>query len=273
MATSGLLLALAAASIHALWNTILARADDTEAAAAVALGVGAVAFAPAAIVLWRVEPAAWKYIGASSVLELVYWTLLAAAYRRAELSVVYPVSRGLAPLLVLVVGVVLLGTETSWTQAAGVCLVAVGVVLVRGWGGRADWRGVLFGVAIAACTAGYTLVDKEGIQHANPVTYLELELLVPALGYGLATVARRGFPAVRRQLRPAVAAAGLGTFGAYLLVLLALRISPAAAVSAVRETSVVIAAGLARVVLRERVGRGRLAGAVLVAGGVAILGF
>ncbi len=271
MATSGLLLALAAASIHAGWNTILARTDDTEAAAAVALALGALVFAPAAILLWRVEPAAWKYIGASSAFQFVYWTLLATAYRRAELSVVYPVARGLAPVLVLVAGVALLGAESSPTQAAGVCTVALGVVLVGGLGARAGRQGVLFGIAIAVCIAGYTLVDNEGVRHANPVTYLELELLLPAIAFAGVAVARRGLPAVRRQLRLSVALAGIGTFGAYALVLLALRIAPAAAVSAVRETSVVIAAALARLVLREPVGRGRLAGAVLVAGGVALL--
>jgi drug/metabolite transporter (DMT)-like permease len=273
VATSGLLLALAAACVHATWNLLLARAKDTQAAGAIAICVGVIAFAPVAASVWRVEPAAWKYIVTSGCFELAYWSLLATAYRRAELSVVYPVGRGLAPLLVLAIGVSFLGTKTSWLQGAGVCLVAVGIVLVRGFKVRADRIGLLFGVGIAGCIAAYTLVDKHGIQHANPIAYLEMDLLFPAVGYGVTVFFLKGLPAIRRELGVPIVLAGLGTFSGYLLVLLALRIAPAAPVSAVRETSVVIAAVLARIFLRERVTRGRLAGAALVAAGIALLSF
>ena len=273
MATSGLLLALAAACVHATWNLLLARARDPQIAGAIAIVVGAAAFAPLAAAVWRVEPAAWKYIVTSGCFELAYWALLATAYLKAELSVVYPVGRGLAPLLVLAVGVLFLGAATSWLQGAGVALVAVGIVLVRGFTRRADRTGVLFGIAIAACIATYTLVDKHGITHANPISYLEIDLLFPALGFGVPLMVVRGFPAVRAELGVTVVLAGLGTFSAYLLVLLALRVAPAASVSAVRETSVVIAAVLARIFLRERVTRSRIAGAALVAAGIALLGF
>src|SRR3989442_241133 len=81
----------------------VARAADVEAATAAALPVGLVVFAPVAVVWWRVEGAAVPFVVASSGLELAYVALLAAAYRRAELSLVYPLTRGLAPVLVLVV--------------------------------------------------------------------------------------------------------------------------------------------------------------------------
>lgn len=272
MPPSGLALALAAACIHAAWNLLLARSPNTQAAGVVVVWSGIVAFAPAAAWFWRVEPAAWKYIVASGFLELVYWSLLTAAYRRADLSVVYPVARGVAPVLVLVVGATLLGAGTSLAQGGGVFLVALGVFLVRGLRGHADRRGVVFGLAIASCTAGYTLVDKHGIVHANAIAYLEMDLLIAALGYGVAMTALSGFATIRREIRPSIVLAGLGMFSGYLLVLLALRLAPAAAVAAVRETSIVIATGFATLVLRERVGATRLAGAVLVAGGVALLG-
>lgn len=255
--------------MHALWNVLLARARDVEAATAVALVVAEVVFAPVAWAAWRVHPEVWPYLVASGALQLVYFALLATAYRVAELSVVYPVARGTAPVLVLVVGVVALGHATSAVQVAGVCLVGAGVLLVRGV--RGGGRGTPFGLVIAATIAAYTLVDKQGVQHAGAVPYLELGMLGPTLVYAGAVLRTRGAAALRREWRPPTVVAGIATFGAYTLVLLALQRAAAAPVAAVRETGVVVAALLARSVLREPVGRGRLVGAVAVAGGIAAL--
>jgi drug/metabolite transporter (DMT)-like permease len=269
---SALAFALAAAWVHALWNILLARARDPEAAAAVALVTAVLVFAPVTALTWDVRPGVWPFLLASGALQLLYFTLLAAAYRRVALSVVYPLSRGTAPVLVLVVGIVALGKSSSWGQAAGVVLVGVGVLLVRGVGGGADvGRGVAFGLGIACCIAAYTLVDKHGITHAAPISYLELTMLLPALVYAGAVAKLKGRDSLRREVSAATVAAGLATFGAYALVLAALERASAASVAAVRETSVVIATLLAGLVLRERVGPGRLAGAALVAGGVALL--
>lgn len=270
MALSALMLALAAAFVHAGWNLLLARARDPEAATAVALVVAIVVFAPVTAVVWRVELAVWPYLVASSALQLVYFVLLIAAYRRAALSVVYPIARGLAPVLVLVAGVVAVGASTSWAQGAGVALVAGGVVLIRGLR-HPDRVGIAFGVAIACVIAAYTLVDKHGIVHATPIVYLELGMIPATLAYAGGVVWLRGLPAVRAEVNAASFAAGIATFGAYALVLAALARASAASVAAVRETSVVVAAALAAIVLKERVGPVRFAGAVLVAGGVALL--
>jgi drug/metabolite transporter (DMT)-like permease len=267
MPVSALLLTLGAAGVHALWNVLLARARDVQAATAVALVVAEVVFAPVAVAAWRVEPEAWPYLVATGALQLVYFALLAAAYRVAELSVVYPIARGTAPVLVLVVGVVVLGRSASALQVAGVCLVAAGILLVRGL--RGDARGVPAGLAIACVIASYTLVDKEGVQHAGAVPYLELSMIAPTVVFAGVVWRGRGAAALRREWRPATFVAGVATFGAYALVLLALQRAAAAPVAAVRETSVVIAALLARRVLREPAGAARLAGAAAVAGGIA----
>lgn len=272
MPVSAFLLALAAAFVHALWNLLLARARDPEAAGAVALLVAVVVFAPLAALQWELESEAWPYIAASSLLELVYFALLGAAYRRAEVSVVYPLARGLAPVLVLVVGVLALDAESSAAQAVGVVLVGVGVLFVRGLRRPAAASGVLFGLAIACSIAAYTLVDDEGIRYANAVTYLELVLIVPAIGYALGVAWFKGGAALRAELRPASFLAGVGMWVAYGLVLAALARAEAAPVAAVRETSIVIATVGAALFLHEKVGRWRLAGAVLVAIGVALLG-
>ena len=237
----------------------------------IALVVSVVVFAPVAVVVGGVESAVWPYIAVTSCLQLVYFVLLIAAYRRAELSVVYPVARGIAPVLVLVAGVVLLGNATSWTQTVGVVVVATGVLLIRGLHVRGDWLGVGFGLVIAGVIAAYTLVDKDGIRYASAIVYLELSMIMPAAVYAGGVVVLRGKAAVRSELKLTSFLAGIATFTAYALVLAALRLAPAASVAAVRETSVLIATVLAALVLHERVTRWRYAGAALVVGGIALL--
>ncbi len=266
------LLALAAAFLHALWNVLLARETDVHAATAVAMVASVIAFAPVAVLRWDVDSRVWPYVAVTAVLQLVYFALLAVAYGRAELSFVYPIARGVAPVLVLVVGAAVLGAGASAGQAVGVVLVGVGVILVRGLGGPHDRLGLALGVSIAAVIAAYTLVDKQGIRYADPIVYLELGMAPAALAYA-ATIAvlHRGTTRIRAAAGPRPVAAGLLSFAAYALVLAALSLAPAAAVAAVRETSVLIATALAWLVLHERVGRVRAAGAVLVVAGVALL--
>jgi drug/metabolite transporter (DMT)-like permease len=255
MPASALGLALAAALVHALWNLLLAGARDSQAATAVGMCVGCVVFLPALV--GDVSSDAVPWLVASAVLELAYFALLALAYSRAELSAVYPLARGSAPVFVLAVAGVPLAL-----QAVGVVLVAIGVVLVRGGG-----RGSLLALAVGACIAGYTLVDKEGLNHADALTYLELVLVVPAVAYA----AWIGRTRLRAALGWRPALAGVGMFVAYGLVLLALRLAAAAPVAAVRETSIVIATLLGTVVLHEAVGRWRVLGSVVIVAGVAAI--
>lgn len=272
MPASALALALGAAFLHAFWNLILARAPDVEAATAIALVAGVVAFAPVAAVAWEAESEVWPFLVATSLLQLTYFVLLAAAYGRAELSFVYPIARGSAPVLVLLAGLVVLDETASVAQVGGVLLVAAGVLLVRGVGGRARAGDLGLALAIAACIAAYTLLDQRGIRYASPVVYQELSMIPVAIGYLALTLGRRGRRAVRNAIGLPAVAAGLLTFGAYILVLAALARAPAAPVAAVRETSVVIATALAAPLLQERVGLARVAGAALVVVGVVLLG-
>jgi drug/metabolite transporter (DMT)-like permease len=270
MPASALAFALAAAGLHALWNLLLARSRDVESATAVALVVAEVVFAPVAVAVWRVDSGVWPWLVGSGLAEIAYFALLATAYRKASLSVVYPIARGGAPVLVLGLSVVALGRATSWRQAAAVALVVAGILLVRGLR-SADPAGLLFGLAIASCIAGYTLIDKRGITHAGPIPYLELSMVGPTVVYAGAVLRVKGRAAVRAAVGPASIAAGVATFVAYALVLAALQRASAASVAAVRETSVVVAAALATVVLKERVTATRFAGACLVVAGVALL--
>jgi drug/metabolite transporter (DMT)-like permease len=271
MPASAFGLALAAAFLHAAWNVLIARARDPEAATGVALVAAVVFFAPVAAATWDAESEVWPYLLGTATLHLVYFALLGGAYRRAELSVVYPLGRGLAPILVLVGSAAVLGVTPSAAEAAAICLVGAGILLVRGFRRDAPWTGVAFGLAIAVCIAAYTLVDKEGIQHANPITYLELATALAGAVYVSGILSVKGTAALGREVNAATIVAGLAMFGAYALVLAALRLAPAASVAAVRETSIVIATVGAALILRERFGLARMVGAALVVAGLALL--
>jgi drug/metabolite transporter (DMT)-like permease len=221
---------------------------------------------------------ALPFIAASAALELVYFVLLARAYAGGELGVVYPTARGLAPVLVLAAGVFGLGKGVSVLAALGVVLVAAAVLLVGArretraprekfdeppGGGRRD---LAFGLAIGVTIAGYTLVDSEGLDHADPIPYLFLIAAVSAVAYNGGLLAT----GTRPELSPKMLAAAAATFGAYAMVLAALQLAPPAAVAAVRESSIVIAAVLAWLFLGEP---RRLGPAVLVAAGVAAIAY
>jgi len=267
-------LAFTAAWLHAGGNVFLGRRSEPEAAVALMLLIGVVAFAPVAALTWRVEAEAVPYIVASALLELGYFAFLAAAYRAADVGLVYPVARGSAPVLALLGAVVIMGRSTSAGQIVGVVAVTIGILLVCGVGiadASSDRRGVLLALATAVFIAGYTLVDKEGLEHAGPIPYIELVLIGPALVYGAFVLRTRGGAAIRGEATPRLVLVALLLFGTYILVLLSLREAPAASVSAVRETSVVIATVLAALAAHQPLRPSRVAGASLVAFGVALV--
>ena len=261
---------LASAGLHAFWNWLVADARDSHATGAVALLTAAAVFAPVAALTWEVDASAWPYIAASAALELAYFALLAAAYERADLSFVYPIARGAAPVLVLAVSVAALGASISGGEAAGVLAIAAGVLLVRGVG-RGAGSGLALALGVAACIAGYTLVDDEGVRHAAALGYFEAVLLLTAPIYAVAVAATRGGGALRAALSRRSAAAGVAMFAAYALTLAALEVAEAAPVAALRETSVVMATAAAAIAAREHVPPRRLAGAVIVVVGIALI--
>jgi drug/metabolite transporter (DMT)-like permease len=277
---SAFALALGAAFLHATWNVMLAGARDSEAATAVATLCGVALLAPVALITGGVSAEALPFAGASAVLHVGYLALLARAYQGGEVSVVYPVSRGTAPVLVLAFGAAALNEGVSTAAVMGVFAVSAGVFLVGAGREISTYepklvqppgRDLVFGLAIALTIAAYTLVDAEGVDHAQAPAYLFL-LLAPSSVVYAGALALRGRN-LRAELRPRAFVTGACIVGAYGSVLAALRLADAAPVAAVRESSVVIAAFLAAVFLNERVDARRLSGALLVVAGVAAIAY
>ena len=176
-------LALTAAFFHATWNLLLARARDKNAAIGVAMVFGPIVVLPIALFDWHFEAGAIPYALFSALLELAYFAMLAWSYQRAELSLIYPIARGLAPVFVLILGAVLLGSAPSQVQALGILIVGMGVILVRGLRAPASLVDVLAAVGIAVLIASYTLVDQQGLQYADPISYLVVVVLLPGAVY------------------------------------------------------------------------------------------
>jgi uncharacterized membrane protein len=262
---------LASAALHAGWNTLIAAARDTHATMAVAVLAGVIAMAPVAALTWEMDASAWPYVVASAAFELGYFALLASAYASgAGVTAVYPIARGAAPVLALAVSVAFLAAKVSTVQAAGVVLVAAGVLAVRGLR-RPEGRAVPLALAVAACITGYTLVDDRGVEHASATAYFEAALVLGTVPYALAVARRSGLAAVRAAVEPRAVLAGVAMATAYLLILLALERAQAAPVAALRETSIVMAVLAAAAAGRSRVTAARLAGAVAVTAGAAAI--
>ena len=264
------MIVIAAALVHALWNLLLSKSnDDDQSRTAAVILIGAVALLPFALADFRVEPAAWPFIAVSAVFELAYFALLSTAYARAPAGVVYPLARGSAPVFVLFVSVAFLGGRFGLLSIAGMIMITVGVVVVRGLSGPVRSGAVLLAPAIGACIAGYTLVDSVGLRHAAPAAYLEIVLLITGLCYAAVALRMRGWPALRSTIGWRAALTGAGMAASYVLVLFALTMAPAAPVAALRETSVVLLVIMLAITGRERVTAARVLGAVLVCLGVA----
>lgn len=254
--------------LHAGWNVLLAGARDSVAAAGALFGFGALWLAPAALLTGAdVSSEALPYVAVAAGFQLLYFVLLARAYGGGELGVVYPVGRGFAPIVVLGVSVVVLGVAVSALAALGVGLVALGVGLLAA-NRPGTRRDLVFGLAIGASIAGYTLVDSEGIRYAEPLSYLFLVTAPCAAAYCAALIVSGRAAELRAELTARNAVAAAAVAGAYAMVLAALQLAPAAPVAAVRESSVVLAALFAWLFLGEP---RRLFPAVLVAGGVAAI--
>lgn len=271
------LVVLLGAALHASWNALVKSSPDTfmdavlVAAGSAALAVAALPFLPVP------DPASWPFAAASAVLQIAYFALLAAAYRTGDMSLVYPLMRGSAPLIVAAAGTVLLGEHLSPGAWAGVLLISGGVLGLALASRRLPEAGVapvLFALANAAVIASYTFVDALGARlSGHPASYTFWILGLPALPLILWAAVRRPHD-LRAYLRRRWAVGLVGgacSLGSYALALWAMTVAPVAAVAALRETSILFGVALAAFLLKERVERRRVAAALAVAAGAVAL--
>ena len=297
-------LVLFVAVLHVVWNALLKTSGDTLRTASRAMIVGVVALAPAVLTAWwlsgrpSIPAGALALAVLSGFLEAAYFICLAAAYQRGDLSVVYPIARGTAPILSVTLGIVVLGERLAPAGALGVVALLAGILLVQqpwrmiagvrrrrssgagpGWPGAAEYA-LLTGVTIAA----YSAVDRAAVQSVAP--WLYAGVVFPVCAVALAAWVR--LVADRRAvMRPAFApprspaswlrsgTAGVVSLAAYALILLAYTLAPLTAVAPLRESSVVLASAWGAIRMREALGARdrarRIGGACFVLAGAVLL--
>jgi uncharacterized membrane protein len=278
---------LVSAGLHVAWNVRIKTAGDPLRAATVGMIAATVGIVPLGIAAWSLAgrpalPIEGIALGVvSGAVEAVYFILLSAAYRRGDLSVVYPIARGTAPLLAVAVGVALLGERLGVTGSIGVALLLIGfLVLQRPWQAIRD-RGldpsVAFALATGVSIAAYSAIDRVGARLIDPLTYAAILWVTAAalLVTWVRVVAGGGlFRGGREQIRNA-AIGGWLTLAAYLLILWAFSVAPLSGVAPLRESAAVFAAAWGSVRLGEAVDRGdtarRIGASVLIVAGAVLL--
>ncbi len=282
-----------AAVLHVTWNVLLKTAGDPLRAAAIGMATAAVVICPLAVVVWlatgRPEVATYSLgLGVvSGVLEAAYFALLASAYRRGDLSLVYPLARGTAPLLAVAVGVGILGERLGTAGFIGVAALLLGMLaLQRPWqylraAGRASSGAAGFALLTGVAIAAYSAVDSVGVKGTTPITYAGLIWATCTVFlWCYVWVYRRSGGSVmdRDDHRFDARRAGVGgliTLGAYLLILVAFAVAPLTAVAPLRESAIVLASGWGAIRMREASDRRdawrRIGAAALVLAGALLL--
>jgi drug/metabolite transporter (DMT)-like permease len=270
-------LVLLAALFHATWNALVKTSGDRLSVLAM---VNACSSIIAIVMLPFVDlPArdSWGYLLASIVLHTGYYVFLVEAYRFGDLSHVYPLARGLSPLLVAGAAVIFAGELLPAKAFFGVVLACAGIVSLsfdRGPPWRNDARPLLFALGTAAFIASYTIVDGIGVRRSGAVAgYVAWLFALDAIPIVLVAwlVHRRDFRwAIRNEWKKG-AAGGVLALAAYGMVIWAMSVSAMAAVSALRETGVIFAALIGTILLKERFGALRVSSAIMVAAGIILM--
>lgn len=266
---------LFSALLHAGWNALLKAVDDRAGV------LGAVSFVHAATGLVLIalspapDPASWPYIFLSTVVHYGYYLLLFRAYRHGDLSQVYPISRGLAPAFVATSAFLILGEDLGPQGWAGLGAISLGICLLAVQRGAAKADPATLGLAIVLglCIGTYSVADGIGVrQSGTAMGYIGWLFLCEApVPLAIALHRRRSREKIARRTLLLGLMGGLFAVLAYALVLYAKTIAPLGAVSAIRESSVIIAALIGVVIFGERPWKGRLLAALIVAAGVVAL--
>jgi phosphonate utilization associated putative membrane protein len=276
---------LLGAVLHAGWNTLVKSSGDKEVDTALVHFLGAVVALPLLFLAGLPPPVAWPFIVGSLLIHIAYYVTLAGAYKHGELGMTYPIMRGSAPLLVALGSSLVLGESLSPMAWVGVIAVTGGVALVGlAHPGQAlhHRRALAFALTNAVVIAAYTFVDGKGVRLTvgagySAMAYVMLLFVLDGLPYPALVYWRRSLTdrqailLYARRRWPLAALGGAASIGSYAIALWAMTRAPVAAVSALRETSVLFATALGVWVLKERFGAQRATGAAVIVGGVVAL--
>ena len=265
---------LAAAALHAGWNAVVKLgADRYQSILAMSVAQGLIGLVMVLAYPLPNPGGAWPWLLASAVVHTFYKLFLAAAYERGDLSRVYPISRGSAPVMVAIFSILALSEAVATQQYAGIFLVAIGIMLMaRGIWTGGEARGLLpFALCAAVCTAAYSVIDGLGARIAGSASaftgwlFLSDAILITATC--ILWRGRRALPQTRR-LWTMGSVAGAMSLGAYWIVIWAMTIAPIPLVTALRETSVLFATAIGIIWMGERATGSKILAACLILAGI-----
>ncbi len=270
-------LVLLAALMHASWNAVVKSDTDRQTSLALVMLAGipfGLALLPFA---GRMGQEAWIWLAGSVFVHCLYYACLLKAYRFGDLSQVYPIARGLGPLLVALASGFVFSEALSAQELAGVAIVSLGIASLA-FGGRhspaENRHALIFAVLTGLCIASYTVIDARGVRSAgDPLAYIAWLNIAEAPWIAVLALGTRGraFIAASRHGWKRGLAGGVVAATGYAIAMYAFSRSGAAHVAALREISVIFAAAIGALLLGEGFGWRRILAAMLVAGGLILM--
>ena len=268
-----LLAVLGSAFLHALWNALIKTGTSRLGAmvilsiAEVPIGLAVAAFRPLP------APQVWKWVLMAGCAHFFYKFFLTYAYDRGDLSRVYPIARGAAPLIVAVFGSVLLADQLTVHEFAGIAVLGCGILLMaQGIFAQGENRRMLpFALGSACATATYTMLDGTGARVAgDAIAYVAWVFVADGLFFATGMLAFKGLDALPRDARAwgTGILAAAASYGAYAVSVWAMTRAPIAVVAAVRETSILFAVLIGWLVFGEAMTKGKALAACVIVGGV-----
>lgn len=280
-------LVIVSAFAHATWNFLLKRSTDKQVFLWWLLVAASILLAPVGIVLFWLHPVGhpgWIFVLATIALHMLYFVLLGHSYTFGDLSLVYPIARGIGPMLVPILAVVVLSESIAGLALIGIIAIVVGVYTVSWWGnfGRLlrDPLEILknsstrYAVLTGLTIASYAIIDKEGVSHVEPFLYMYFMTLGSAVGLAPYILSRRGVGAAMHEWRAnytSILPAALLIFLAYGMVLTAFSFSRVSYIAPAREVGIVLGVLLGVLLLKEPFGAGRLLGSSFIVAGLALI--
>jgi drug/metabolite transporter (DMT)-like permease len=266
-------LVILSAIAHAVWNALVKSAGDRTLTMVALRTTGMLlGFIALPFVDWP-APESWKWLGVTALVMFAYYGLLVRSYGVGDMSVVYPLARGLAPVLTTIAAFLLIGEALSTGQIVAVAMISLGIMALS-FGAGASRTAVGFALATGVSVATYSFFAGLGVRTAGTVlgfqACLEIVTGFGMLCYGAVTRRTALVDYARRHGGIGLFAGAVSVAG-FLAYLVAARSLPLGPVSAVRETSVIFGAVLGTIVLKEGFGARRIAAAVLVTVGIVLL--
>jgi drug/metabolite transporter (DMT)-like permease len=269
---------LIAAFCHASWNAIIRMRGDKLVSMALLVTAAGLIASPGLFFFPILPAKAWPYVIASAIVHVGYNTFLALAYHHGELTKVYPLVRGSAPVVTLAISLLFLNEAVDTSEAVGVAIVGFGIMVLAFDGG---WRKLIasphvliYTAATSLCITAYTLSDGLGARQADNahqyVVWLFFLDMLPTVAMILVIRRRAFFAAVEENWRAGILG-GVLSLVAYWIVIWAFTVAPIPIVAALRETSILFALLIGMLWLGEKVTRVRAASIVLVLCGLALM--